>query len=331
MLALSTLEFIKQPGKPRSDEPAAAGSPPAARRVAMNNPPAGRLCPHCHRFNETITSACQACHRLFPVSVRPVIQRQAQSGEVASMQADLLELAAEADAPADTRGQPGKFRLRFFIVTVLAGASLLTAFMRSTFGADAAGIAVVLFVVLLVIWLVMLIRDLLVPSARARRTSQAAVRCFFMALKYGRFDVAHACISPVGRKTVPFPHTRELIVRHGEANLDTKSGVKSYWRAIARSTWDTVRVMATPVIAVTAKDKLHRCRVTLNITHFPAWVYLGLLLGVLPALILQLVMQKKYTATFDVTVHQYRSQWWVVTGEFNSPVDSEIDIALGQA
>jgi hypothetical protein len=44
------------------------------------------------------------------------------------------------------------------------------------------------------------------------------------------------------------------------------------------------------------------------------------------ALVLYLVLRKSHVLTFDMVLYKHKSQWWVLTGECESPIDRHLDI-----
>jgi hypothetical protein len=111
----------------------------------------------------------------------------------------------------------------------------------------------------------------------------------------------------------------------------TKKNLKEYWRRIIAPHGGVNRRLAKiKLTPLGVANDVHRHRVELQIQHYPSWVVVGILGGILPLLILVLVTRKTFKTSFDVTTVKHKSQWWVLDGEFRAPLapqDSALPVA----
>lgn len=238
------------------------------------------------------------------------------SAEADQLHAAMNDLTAAANLPADTTGQPGRFRTATLVWACLTAACVALAFTGDT----GLILGAVFGFMCLVCTLAFVSLDLAVPAARDRNTSTKAVLSYFRGIAKGRWDTAFAALSPMARErdvTVPSIDELQTVPTHGP--LATKKHLKTYWRTIIKpSGARSRRLSKTKVVQVASDDNVHRHRVDLHIEHYPSWIAITVLLGVIPAVLMILAVRKTYKTSFEVITFKYKSQWWLLTGEFAS-------------
>jgi hypothetical protein len=275
-----------------------------------------RRCPAC---GATCSGAAQICYQCKKVMDRVAVFRR-DPGDLAALGARL----DAGDLPHHTPRleQPGRFRLATKILTGLV--VLCMAGCAVVDEDHGLGFVVIASAVLLPIWLALAGGDLLLPSARRRDTAERAVRCFVGALRASRWAVAHACLSPLhADRRVSVPELPMLRTRPVETELGTPAGVRRYWRAILVGAGMTgrrvLRHRAARVDA--AGERVERWRIDLEVATYPAWVWLFLPAGVLPALAMLVAMQTSNELGFEVLVYEHHGQWWIERGDLIRAID----------
>jgi hypothetical protein len=228
------------------------------------------------------------------------------------------ELLAEADAPKDTTGQPGRFRP----VTWCCLAAVVVMLALGVMGGAA---AVLWFIQAGIIGLGLLvagIRDLTTPSPRGRDTARQAARCHVKWLRYGDWKRAHSCVKP---ETLPetesLPRIDKLRIVPEQATRRTVYGFKRYWKAIIGSKDGMVRQLRGAKLSpLSAREgDCVRTTATLTVEVYSSMVYAWLLLGAIPAVIAYLVVRKRVRVEIELLLYRHRSQWWVVPGTPRGP------------
>ncbi len=288
--------------------------------LAAGPSPHVRHCPLCGAVCPGRASICYKCKKPFPARSEP---RALQPGEVEASIAQLRAEAPEAGAPPDLAAQPGKLGAATFIM----GALLLASFALAAVSLEG---AIVLGIFMFLLLLIPLIADLKAPGARGRADAVQAIRCYFQAVRRGRWKTAHACLSPQARaRTVRIPIIESLKTKPGDVVMATPSDVKKYWITIARPSGGmTRRIASVKVEPVIGDGDVHRHRVTLTTQSYSSWLNFAIFLGVLPALVLIAVYTKNETHRFEVAAYRWRSQWVLVSGEFSSPLDQALPLPL---
>jgi hypothetical protein len=250
------------------------------------------------------------------------IGRMNPAPDVHDLAADAEALSAEAGLPAELDGQPGTFRTAS---KVWAGITLLCLIMAvvddEAFRILGITFGIVAFIVILVIG----ITDLFLPRARDRSTSDKALHAYFKCMKSGRWDTALAALAPTARErivTVPQIFDLKTVVIAG--TRDTKKELKAYWKTIICPQGALNRRLTKYTTTPLEKTGLvHRHRVEMRIDYYPNWVWVGILVGLIPVIVLMALTRKTYRTTFDVTTVKHKSQWWVLDGEFKGPLPGE--------
>lgn len=287
---------------------------------SMAPSPGVRHCPGCGAVCPGRASICYKCKQPFPARSEP---RALAPGEVEETVAQIRAEAPEASAAPDLASQPGRFGVLTKVLAVLVVGSAALGFIEL-----AVGIFFGAFFGLLL--LIAVVLDLRAPGARGRSTVEQAIRCYFHGVRRGRWKVAHACLSPQARKRhVRVPSIESLKTKPQDVVLATPADVKRYWLTIARPSGSlTRRIAAIKVTPVVDSGEVQRHRVTLTIQHYPSWIALTVLLGLLPALVLIAVYTTSKTHVFEVATYRFRSQWVLVSGEYESPVDKALPLPL---
>jgi hypothetical protein len=265
------------------------------------------LKPSSHEVNPAIAATLAA--------MNPEAEAEAEADELAAAAA---ELSADAESPADLTGQPGTFRTATKVFAVITLISVVAAVV----GEDVVwGLGLTFGGIGFLFTLIIGLSDLVLPAARNRKTADSAVQAYFKCMQTGRWDTALATLAPSARaRTVTTPEVKELKSFRKAATRTTVKELKAYWKPFIGSHAGLNRRLAQ--IKVTPLDvdgHTQRHRVELRIDYYPAWAIAGILIGLWPAIILILVLTKKYKTTFDVTTVKYKSQWWVLDGEFKAP------------
>jgi hypothetical protein len=279
-------------------------------------------CPFCAEPISPKAVKCKHCRSFLEGG-----EQALDPAEFEPLKRGLMEQLAAAGEPADTRGQPGKFRTSTWVLTLLlAGSITLTALAPR--GSDAPLVFGVLGIIVFgLVWLFLFLNDLAFPSVKGRSTPLEGVQCFLKAVRYGRWKSAFACLSPMARRKsqVVIPQIPELDCQGGVSNFMSAGGVKQYWQSIARPTPGFGTFRRVSKLRIYGDDqgdeRIRRYRVSLTIEYYPQWIILTVLIALLLTLILYLVLRKYHTLEFDVVVYRHKSQWWVLTGEYDLPLD----------
>lgn len=222
----------------------------------------------------------------------------------------------DAEAPADLAEQPSKFRTSTKIWLAFAAVSILLWFDMPPVGLLASLIAIPGA-------LVTGGNDLLQESARNRRTSRGALRCFLRSVKLGRWREAHAALGePARAATETVPQIEALGSSGDTVEMSSPKGVKRYWKTLVRSTGGMTRTMlgfsAEPLWT---KGDVHRYRVTVRMRAYStAYALLMLFFGVIPGLVVvYLFFTKTFRSSYEVYVYKHKSQWWLMSGKLGLP------------
>lgn len=228
------------------------------------------------------------------------------------------ELSAEAESPADLSGQPGTFRTATKVFAVITLLSVLAA----VFGEEVGRVLGITFGVIgLITLLIIGLTDLFLPSARDRKTPAKAINAYFKCMQKGRWDTALATLAPSARqREITTPEVKKLKCFPKVLTRTSVKELKAYWKPLIGSGAGlNRRLTKIHVTPLESEGNTQRHRVELQIDYYPSWAIAGILLGLWPALILILVLTKKYKTTFDVTTVKHKSQWWMLDGEFKAP------------
>jgi hypothetical protein len=235
------------------------------------------------------------------------------------LHAAMNELTVAAELPAETKGQPGKFRTATVIWTVL---TLVCAAMM--FAGDTGVILGAVFGVMCVIVTIAFVAiDLGIPAARDRGTSAKAVNSYFKGVAKGRWDTAFAALSPMARDmSVRVPLIEDLQTIPANFVRNSPKQLKCYWKTILKPGGKlNRRLNKLKVVQVSGSGNVHRHRVDMNVEYYPSWIVISILLGVLPAILIIWATRKTYKTSFEVVSFRYKSQWWMLTGELASPAE----------
>lgn len=250
------------------------------------------------------------------------MQRGLGPGEVDHANHAIQSLIAGAEQPADTTGQPTRFRTTTVVFTVL----VLMCLAVIPLGEDGRMMGILLGILFGFFWLVFFLNDLLFPGPRRRRNSKSALKCYFKGVQQARWKAAFACLAPFARnKNIVTPAVAALDAISIPAQMSSHAGVKAYWKSLIRNSHGkTRRLQSYRLTYIGGDHRVHCYRVEMKIDSYPTLIVLGVLVGVLPLLLLYLLTRKPVKRTFDVVVVKHRSQWWLVSGEFESPLDAQL-------
>ena len=283
-----------------------------------------KRCPSCYTLCALSADTCHQCNAEFrgPGWQGPTAQRELRPGEVDDANHAIQTLIAAAEQPADTTGQPSSFRP----VTVVMTAIVVLSLAMVPLGEGARALGVVLGVLFGTIWLVVFFGDLFFPGPRGRRDPRKAMKCYFKGVQQGRWKVVHACLAPFARnKNIATPTVAALDAISTPAQMSSVAGVKAYWKSLIRNSHGkTRRLYQYRFHPLGGDERIHYYQVELNIDSYPSVIVLGILVGVLPLLILYMLTRKPVKRTFHVVVIKHRSQWWLVSGEYDSPLDAQL-------
>jgi hypothetical protein len=272
-------------------------------------------CPKCSTFIHPLAQLCPHCQ------AQVASETGLQPGELEGVQAALATLTSQANEPADTAAQPAKFGL----ATQIWGAIFVGLVTLALLSSRDAAVAWAIFATLIgVIALILFFADLAAPSVRKRRTGPEAIRCYFTAVRRGRWKSAFACLSPIARgRTATVPAIPELQSHYNIVPFEQPPNLKTYWAPLARSSGGMIRRISNikigPALSLTPDVDVHS--VTLKFEFYSQWVVLTVLLNVILFLIVYAVTRRTREITFPVAVVKNHSQWWLVTGEAFSPID----------
>ncbi|HLG41893.1 MAG TPA: hypothetical protein VI643_00915 [Planctomycetota bacterium] len=293
----------------------------------MADPAASVQCPFCAEFIHPEAIKCKFCKTFLKgeAGLDPKTIETAEQG--------IAKLTEAAEEPPDLTGQPAKFRISTRIVSALLAAN--ASWLGIVIAMGDGGSPVVVAPILLCIgfgiaWLILFFTDVGCPSPRGRATARAAVLCYLNAVKIRRWKAAFACLSPSARSNpeVEIPEIPEIGSEGGMTTFASPSGLAAYWKSLTHyvGSLGAYRRIARLRIEETspAAPNVERLRVMISIEHYPQWIILTILLGVIFPIILYFVLRKKWETDFDCVVYKHRSQWWVLTGEIDSPLDRHV-------
>ena len=232
---------------------------------------------------------------------------------VRSMPELIQELVAQAQDPPQLLAQPGKFAAVTWLLAGgaalcgIAGAIGVAPRLTLPFALVLAGLAAASFV-----------DDLLLPSPRDRRSAHEAATCFGRAIHRHRWPNAYACLYRVeSRDQVKIPELPLLAVPAGETSLSTLGGFKRYWKAIVRGSGSTIRVCRKAEISMLRVDGDHATGcMTLTVERASSWTWLGLVLGLVPALLIYKATARPIAVEYRIVLFRHRSQWWMLPPSF---------------
>ncbi len=212
-------------------------------------------------------------------------------------------LVVTAEAPLDLRSQPGRLQLATLMGAAASGASIVLAVVAvgglSFLGGTAATFGIIYTVA-------RGIKDLMVPGARRRRSSEQAVDVYFKGVQHRRWDAALAALAPYARTRVVFvPEVEELKSVARAITRANLGELKDYWSGIACSGMSMRRrIDKFTVTPIQKEGNTCRHRIEMWIVYIPQWS----------------LTTKVYRTAFDVTTVKHKSQWWVLDGEFKPPI-----------
>lgn len=281
-------------------------------------------CPLCGELILLQAIKCKFCKTLLQDG--PVVDAR----EIERIRKELGSLTVEADAPADTRSQPGKISVGTLILSLLSIASVLTAVFGGMRNNEPLLVTGVVFsIVFGLFWLFVLGVDLSVPSSRGRQTGRKAVKCYLQAVRYRRWRTAWACLSPIARSRpeVAIPHFPGLNEPGRYSSFSTSGGLAAYWRYLIHTTsmGTARRILRYTLEPRDSTDpNIQRFHVSMKVEYYPSWIWLLILVALLLAVLVYLIVRRTIHLDFDMVVYKHRSQWWILTGEAGSPIDREL-------
>lgn len=255
---------------------------------------------------------------------------------VEAAEQEISKLTAAADEPADLTGQPGKFRTWTWITTaVSAGSAAWLGWVIATDegGSPAIIVPIVLCIAFGLAWMILFFTDVGCPSPRGRATPRAAFNAYLGAVKIRRWKAAHACLSPAARTGPPveIPEIPEIGSDGGTTTFESTAGLAAYWRSMTHysgSFGQFRRITRVGVAEVSSPaPNVIRLSVSISIERYPQWLILAILggvIGIVVILVLYYLLRKTWTAEFDCVVYKHRSQWWLLTGQIDSPLDRHV-------
>jgi hypothetical protein len=228
--------------------------------------------------------------------------RSLRAGELDRVEEVLAIATADADAPADRAGQPGRLgrgSIVFLILSILCVAFLAT-------GESWAVMGIAFGLLIFPIFIVVAIRDLLAPNPRGRATSEQAVACYLKSVRRERYKAAWACLSEQARNNdVPLPTKPNEPVSPQTTTLRDSTSVKTYWRSLCGKpgSFDTSRrrIAALKIGPAQGSGPVRRHVVGFRVAFFDF--------------------------EFPLVTFKHRSQWWLLTGEFASEIDRDLPIS----
>jgi len=227
----------------------------------------------------------------------------------ASISSLVTTLVRQANEPAETNEQVGKFRLVTKIVSGIMGASIAAAMAGLM-----PGLTITMAVAFGLGALTALSNDLNVPSPRKRKTAKSALKTFGRSLKLGHWPKAHACLHPATlEKSTPKPRLISLEVMEGPGSFTTVKDFKKFWTSILQGKGAITRfprkvLLSEPVV----EGDYATANILLYVERFSRWTYLGLLLGLFPAVIIYMINRKTIPLEIKVEMFRHKSQWWLL-------------------
>ncbi len=294
-------------------------------------------CPFCAEPIQPLAIKCKHCKTFLKGEAG--LDPQA----IDAAEREIEKLAAGADEPADRTGQPGKFRVMTWIVTALLAASV--AWMAWSLKTSPDGDPIVVIPIIMVIafglaWMILFFTDLASASPKDRATAAAAVRAYFDAVKLRRWKAAFTCLSPIARShsEVEIPEISEIASAGGEADFRTPAGLKTYWKSLTHYSGGFGAYRRIVGLGIGEPSPIapnvERLNVSFSIESYPQWIILtifGGVIGIVILIVLYFALRKRWEADFDVVAIKHRSQWWLLTGELDSPLDRHVFLASEQA
>lgn len=219
----------------------------------------------------------------------------------------------DSGAPPPSRdGLPRRFRPVTFIWFVAFAASLVGAFVLDDDGLVV--LAALASFVFFFVALVALLNDARTPDPGDRSTPEQAVRCWGQALRFGHFRKAYSChhpdLLPDRLQLDPMPTLRVSGWPHSVSSYE---GFQTLWRSVLGSSDGTNRVVKKVLIGdMIEQGKVAECEVMFKVVRFGSWVYVGLVLGVLPVLLLYWADRRVAMVRTQVQLIRHGDQWWVL-------------------
>lgn len=224
--------------------------------------------------------------------------------------------------------------LVFSLVPALLGAGVeLAATTRSNEGCLGAGLAVGGF--FFVIFLICLAVDLSTPSPKTRTTPERAVKAYYGALRRKQYGRAYACLSPLDRIPDQRPTLAigSLDVKERTYSFKDQEDFGRYWRFQSGLSTEVFggyhkSIQARILKVEEIRPGVAAADLRLDMSGYPTLAILGILCGVVPALILILVMTKRESFEVRKLLVRKDGLWWIVNGEFTHEGDEAIERLL---
>jgi hypothetical protein len=197
-------------------------------------------------------------------------------------------------------------------------------------------LAVFSFMLLFVFGLILLvafINDLGVPSFHGRTAPDLGLKTFLAGLRFGRFDLAYACLleGDKDRLTRSRQAIEPVKVYGGDFDFSGLEGFKQYWKGICRpGEGQSRRMVATNIRTEKSAGDYAQVSSRVRIESYPSALVWTVLISPLLAIILVLAMTKRQELTVIKLMRKVGNQWFVVNGELSSVEDNAWEAAAGR-
>jgi hypothetical protein len=296
---------------------------PACPWCAEEIKPGLAVCPYC---GSQLTSA--------PAAPGPGAPEPADTGLAAWGRERLEKVHAWMTQPGRPRRTwPAKVRWPVWVCAGLGVAALASGVAASvSSGASGEGCLIggIIFGSLFgLIALIALAIDLSQYGPDQRTSPILGAKAWLKALRWKRFDIAHACLIDQDHFEYGRPTIQELASRPGTFDFADARQFRDYWKGLVSG--GDLQARSVESWAVDRAEKIDDdtalVDLRLTVTSYPSLLALLILVNLLICVIVILVLRKRYTFQLRKLVVRRGGQWWVVNGE----ADDNIDQALADA
>jgi len=184
-----------------------------------------------------------------------------------------------------------------------------------------------------VVLLVCFINDLNVPSFAKRTTPDLGFKTFLGGVRFGRFDMAYACLLDGDKDGLT--RSRQAIepvkVYGGDYDFSSMEGFKQYWKGICRpGEGQSRRMVVAQVRSEKSAGDYAQVSGRVRVESYPSAVVWTVLISPLLAIILVLAMTKRQELNVTKLMRRVGDQWFVVNGELSSLEDNAWEAVAGR-
>jgi hypothetical protein len=310
---------------PTENATALEEAPPVLLAPAPEDAQATITCPSCAEQIPKKAARCPLCKALILSQLSP---EDFQAGLAKCIEEVDAHLADPAGTELDTKLKGKKWStslLIFRVLTVLCGVMLVSGFCVHN-GEGLIGMGIIFGVIFGLVTLALWCRDRAANSIQQAATADVAYRRFYGALRSGWAGKAYAALAPAARKvgqveTLKFKNPK-IPSSVGRFAINDVPSFAAYWKSIFRGPRGQQRAVRLKKVRILEEHREYAVvEASVNITNYPSWLILTVLISIWICVILILIMQKKEDRVFRKVLVRSQGRWFFAEGELEGSLD----------